>query len=548
MTDYRLHITYVCEGRQKSISASVPELELQQTVTKNRICVQLKAHKPLQIRQARLEIPYTFEKSDRFFANGYQSWTDTKVFARDEKMPDIGRLGKLPFGKKFGFRFVGDYTFADYSKKPGVFHSNSYAYVEKEGEIDFFGSLSDRTGWTVLEANMPKNRLSVLKDVQGVTFQGDYTLFDLYVENGSYDAVFDHYFTALQIQPLPAQKIKGYTSWYNYYQDIEETLILRDLKAFSAHPGLINTFQIDDGYQTAVGDWLSVDAKKFPNGMQSIANVIHEQGLQAGIWLAPFGAQKDSAVAKMHPDWLLKNRKGKPFFVGGNWGGFCALDIYNPQVRDYIRHCFDVVLHTWGFDLVKLDFLYAASVLPRNNKSRGEIMYDAIDFIRECVGDKKILACGVPMMPCFGKVEYMRIGADMTHQWQDSKYRKKMHREDTSTVNAIYNSIYRRHLNGRAFLCDPDVFLLRDYNIHFSFEERKLLAKLIKIFGSVLFTSDDISRYDEAQTQVLLDTLSQEEVHLKDVSVKQDVCTVVFTEDGVEKRLCFNIKTGEACD
>lgn len=75
----------------------------------------------------------------------------------------------------------------------------------------------------------------------------------------------------------------------------------------------VNTFQIDDGYQTAVGDWLSIDLKKFPSGMKHIADSIHSKGFQAGIWLAPFGAQKNSKLAAEHPDWLIKDKRANPF-------------------------------------------------------------------------------------------------------------------------------------------------------------------------------------------------------------------------------------------
>ncbi|MEG2721066.1 MAG: alpha-galactosidase, partial [Oscillospiraceae bacterium] len=339
----------------------------------------------------------------------------------------------------------------------------------------------------------------IYKDLEGITINGEYTAFDLFTKKGEYDEIFDSYFEAMNIKPLTDKKIKGYTSWYNYYQNINEEVILRDLDALcSKANGLFDTFQIDDGYQVAVGEWLNVDKKKFPNGMKPIAQAIHKNNLQAGIWLAPFGIQHNSQLVKQHPDWLICNEKGKPICVGGNWGGFYAVDIYNEEVRDYIKKFFNVILNEWGYDLVKLDFLYAAAILPRNNKTRGEIMYDAIDLIREAVGDnKKILGCGVQMMPCFGKVEYMRIGADMSLNWKNSLSRKMMHREDVSTINALNNSIYRRHLNERAFLCDPDVFLIRDYNVKFTFEQRKLLAKFIKIFGGVIFTSDDVNRYNK---------------------------------------------------
>ena len=366
---------------------------------------------------------------------------------------------------------------------------------------------------------------------------------NLYFTSGGYDEVFDSYFEILGIKPRTVDKIKGYTSWYNYYQEISEDIILRDLRSLSAEKDYVNTFQIDDGYQTAVGDWLSIDKKKFPHGMKPIADEIHKDGLKAGIWLAPFGAQFNSTVAKHHPDWLIKDEKGKPIPVGANWGGFYGIDFYKKDAAEYIRNCFDTILNDWGFDMVKLDFLYACSIVPMYNKTRGQIACEAMDFIRECVGDKLILGCGVWMLPCFGKVDYMRIGADMALGWKHSLLRKMMHREDVSTPNAIHNSVYRRCFNGRAFLCDPDVFLLRRTNIKFAPEQQELLAKFIKLFGGVLFMSDNVGDYDKKQLELFHDTLS-DDAELLAVNESGDTIFVDYRQNGSEHTLKFCVTDG----
>src|SRR5699024_7163536 len=111
-----------------------------------------------------------------------------------------------------------------------------------------------------------------------------------------------------------------------------------------------------DGYQTAVGDWLSLKSE-FSDGMRPITDRLHKNGSKAGLWLAPFSAHKNSQLIKDHPDWLARDSKGKPVFGGLNWGGFYSLDIYNQGVRDYLKKVFDTVFYEWGFDMVKLDFL-----------------------------------------------------------------------------------------------------------------------------------------------------------------------------------------------
>lgn len=542
--NYRLNFTYKADNQKKTVDCQNDDVAFDLQQNANGLKLTVIPKKAISDISFYLEREYDFSGDKRFFANGFQSWTDTKEFAKNEMMADEGLIGKGIFGKSpFGINLVGDYTFVHQPKEYGIFHSISFAYVRDGKSIDLFGSLNDRTGYTIIYADMNKNTLKYSKDVEGITISEPYELLDLYFDNGEYDAVFDRYFDAMNIKPLTDRKIKGYTSWYNYYQNINEDIILRDLEAIGKRSDLVNTFQIDDGYQTAVGDWLSIDKKKFPNGMKPVADKIHEKGLKAGIWLAPFGAQKGSKIATEHPDWLVKNKKGKPITVGANWGGFYPLDIDNQQARDYIKGVFDVVLNQWGFDLVKLDFLYATAVVPMHNKTRGQLAYESIDFLRECVGDKQILGCGVQQMPCFGKVEYMRIGADMSLGWKHSLIRKNMHREDVSTPNAIHNSVYRRCLNKRAFLCDPDVFLLRKTNIHFTAQQQRVLAKFIKLFGEVLFVSDNVDDYDDEQLAMFNDTLT-DDAHIVAINETNDKLFIDYVQNGEAHTLGFCVTDG----
>lgn len=543
--NYKLNFSYKTGKEIKTTEISNDDVSFDLRQTENGLTLTVIPKKEISDISFYLERGYEYPQNSKFFANGFQSWTDTKEFAKNELMADEGIVGKGLFGKSpFGMNLVGNYTFVEQSKECGVFHSNSFAYVRNEKNIDFFGSLNDRTGYTIIYADMNKNTLRFSKDVEGITISEPYELLDLYFDNGGYDEVFDRYFAKMNVKPLTDKKIKGYTSWYNYYQKINEKIILRDLDAISEKTDKVNTFQIDDGYQTAVGDWLSINKTKFPNGMKPIVEKIHAKGWQAGLWLAPFGAQKGSKLASEHSDWLVKGKNGKPIMVGANWGGFYAIDIDNTDARAYIKNVFDTVLNDWGFDLVKLDFLYATAVVPLHNKTRGQLAYESIDFLRECVGNKQILGCGVQQMPCFGKVEYMRIGADMDLGWKHKFFRNLTHREDVSTPNAIHNSVYRRCLNNRAFLCDPDVFLLRRSNIKFTFEQQKVLAKFIKLFGSVLFMSDNVDEYDDEQMAVFNDTLADDDMQIVAINETNNKLFIDYTQNGEPHTLGFCVTDG----
>lgn len=507
--------------------------------------------RPITLISASLEFWHEYEKDEKFFVNGYQSWTTSgEMSAEDIYRGTTPLAGVTKYTKDMAIT-SGDYAFTRYEPRPGFFHSFTYTYLRRGDEFELFGSLSERNGYTVFYSDMEKHIFSVEKDVEGLTISEPYEMFDIVRVVGGYDEVFDKYFAAMN---LPAKKridrLTGYTSWYNYFQKIDENIILRDLKGFSRARESVNIFQIDDGYEPFVGDWLDYNGRDFPNGMKTIADAVHREGYLAGIWLAPFNVQRGkSRILKEHPDWLIRNPDGKPQLGCVAWGGAYTLDIYNSEVREHLKKVFDTVLNDWGYDMVKLDFLYSQCRTPRDNKTRGTIMCEAMDFLRECVGDKLILGCGVPLGPAFGVVDACRISCDVDLSYGGKFYNSmSINNELPSAQNAINNSMFRRHLNGRAFLNDPDVFFLRDHNLTFTWEQKLLLAKINNLFGRVLFVSDDAGEYSEAELEVLKETFRESDAKILDVKCvgarADGNYEIKFIENGEEKLLYFNLFTG----
>lgn len=507
--------------------------------------------RPITLISASLEFWHEYEKNEKFFVNGYQSWTTSGEMSSDDIYRGTTPLAGVTKYTKDMAITSGDYAFARYEPRLGFFHSFTYTYLRRGDEFEFFGSLSERNGYTVFYSDMEKHIFSVEKDVEGLTISEPYEMFDIVRVVGGYDEVFDKYFAAMS---LPAKKrvdrLTGYTSWYNYFQKIDENIILRDLKGLSRARESVNIFQIDDGYEPFVGDWLDYNGRDFPNGMKTIADAVHREGYLAGIWLAPFNVQRGkSRILKEHPDWLIRNPDGKPQLGCVAWGGAYTLDIYNPEVREHLKKVFDTVLNDWGYDMVKLDFLYSQCRTPRDNKTRGTIMCEAMDFLRECVGDKLILGCGVPLGPAFGVVDACRISCDVDLSYGGKFYNSmSINNELPSAQNAINNSMFRRHLNGRVFLNDPDVFFLRDHNLTFTWEQKLLLAKINNLFGRVLFVSDDAGEYSEAELEVLKETFRESDAKILDVKCvgarADGNYEIKFIENGEEKLLYFNLFTG----
>ena len=529
---------------------------------KNSIKGVLKAKCDMVMKSFEMECEKDFDDDDLFFANGYQAWTTTREFSKNDNFKGLIKAANINKSLKHFAGLSGDYHFEKYGEE-GKFHAYTYCYFREKGEkeIKLYGSRSERNGFTIFAVDMKNDKFTLKKDVDGLklTAGQEYEIFDIAIIKGDMDEVMDKYFFDFVGCKKPAiDHLSGYTSWYNYFQDISEDIILRDLNGLDRASDEVNIFQVDDGYQQAVGDWLLIDEKKFPNGMKYIADEIHKKGYKAGIWLAPFSAQVSSKIANDHPDWLLThNRNGKKMLGCQGWGGAYTLDIYNPEVRAYIKEVFDTVLNDWGFDMVKLDFLYSQCIEPRNGKTRGEIMCDGVDFLREVCGDKWILGCGVPIGACMGIFDACRISCDASKNWKFTLKGNlsvntlvssiRINCENPSSQNAIINTIFRNHLDGRAFCNDPDVFFLRDININYTMEQKLLHGKINSVCGNVLFVSDNAGDFDEERIGYLKEFFKNKDYKVTLAEfVNKDTIHLNFTENGEEKCLIFKLKTGES--
>ncbi len=478
-------------------------------------------------------IPLAAGEYERIFMNGYQTWTSCPEYTTLDRIPGLSALPERTV-RKNRFDRYGDYHFVRYPNTPGITHGFSYCYIRRRETFRLLASLDETPGYTEFTYDAPLAALFLKRDCAGLRCGGTYRLFELFAGRGNEDQVFDGWFRAMCVKPLPARPIRGYTSWYNRFTAITESSVRADLEGCGTLLSPGDLFQVDDGWEPAVGDWLACDGGKFPSGMKALAGSIHAAGFQAGLWLAPFVAQEGSGLCREHPDWLLRVN-GQPWALGSNWGGFYALDIDNPEVTEYVRRVFHRVIHEWGFDFLKLDFLYGAAPFGTPEETRAARMIRALRFLREVCGDTPILGCGVPVMPAFGQVEYCRVSCDVCLTWDDTPFMRLCHRERVSTKNAILNTLFRRELNGRAHVNDPDVFFLRDGNIELRDDQKLLLARINALFGGVLLISDDPGSYMESQR-----ALYKELVHLstaENVSFDADNFTVRFTLDGEERTL-----------
>ena len=509
-----------------------PEVQTGQTEAAG--CVHITCTLPEgKLKEVRAVLPVTMEDDEKVFMNGYQTWTHCPEYGKQDRIRGLHGIPKF-IVDKFGLDRYGDYHFVDYPNRRGVTHGFSWCYFRRGERFRLVASLDEQPGYTMFRYDSGKGELTIERDCAGVACGGEFHAFDLYFAEGTETEVFDGWFAAMGISAPAAKPLTGYSSWYNRYENITEDAIRTDLAGCKTLLSPGDLFQIDDGWEPAVGDWLETDQNKFPHGLKPLADEIHDAGFLAGLWLAPFVCQKSSAIMREHPDWLLQV-DGKPWRCGCNWGDFYALDIDNPRVRDYLQKVFHRVLREWGFDLVKLDFLYGGAPFGTERESRAGRMIRGMDLLREFCGDKLILGCGVPVMPAFGRVDYCRVSCDVSLDWDDKWFMRLIHRERVSTKQAINNSFFRRQLNGRAYLSDPDVFFLREDNLKLTEERKLLLAKVNALLGGVLLTSDDPATYTETQRQIFRELLRLKDA--ENVRADGDEMVIRYVLDGRENVL-----------
>jgi alpha-galactosidase len=477
--------------------------------------VLLQTKKPIEIDGAKIKATIDTTQYGTYFCNGFQSWTTSKEFFPNEKIGKPAALGKAIA------KYYGDYTYFKYKARKGNIHSWTYTYLRNKAQdkITLLASVAEFSGFTIFSYQLKKGLLKIIKEINDLEVAAnttynllewveahgeEYEAFNWYAEKNFENVENEAARKGFSIKKSIAKPEPGWTSWYNYYRNIVADTILKNLNAFKQQQIPIGIFQIDDGFQKSVGEWTQTN-EKFPDGMKPIADAIHINNVKAGLWLAPFIIEKKSLLYETKKDWLLKNDKGKPIKAGYNplWSGwYYPLNIYNQEVQQYLKNTFDTVLNHQGYDMVKLDFLFAACINPPADKTRGEMMFDGMLMLREWCGDKFILGCGVPLGTAFHLVDYCRVSSDIHMKWEQKVMKAMDMRERVSVWSTITSNIGRRHLNGTMFLNDPDVFVLREENNKLKWNEKVVLFQANNLFGSLVFTSDNIGNYNSEALQL----------------------------------------------
>lgn len=288
----------------------------------------------------------------------------------------------------------------------------------------------------------------------------------------------------------------GWCSWYCFGPDVTEQQVLDNLDAIAKSVPALRYVQIDDGYQSAMGDWLET-GKAFGGGVQGVLKKIRERGFEPAIWVAPFIAEAASQVFQNHPDWFIKDADGKPLpsdrvtFGGWRHGPWYALDGTNPEVQQHLETVFRTMRQEWGCTYFKLDANFWGAMHGGHfhdpHATRIEAYRRGMAAILRGAGDSFLLGCNHPIWPSFGLIHGSRSSNDISRDWN-------------TFAHTARENLSRNWQNGQLWWNDPDCAVLTG---NLSEDEFHFHATALYATGGMLLSGDDLTRLPPDRLDIL---------------------------------------------
>lgn len=488
----------------------------------------------VQGRTGRVEI-FRTPAPPRFLMNNWQSWGPTQAMfpgehlaGLDERMADYSRFVFSPVPEEAARTLVSDYFIGAPEFLAGFLSSRTaHPYFAVEGDeivgyLEYFGT------------HFPEAAaLEPLLVLSGMPLE---RLLERYAEA-----------TAAENKvKIDFKNPIGWSSWYQYFTRLTPADIEKNLE-IARRDYVFDVFQIDDGYEADIGDWLRT--KSGFGDLAALARKIRASGYAAGIWTAPFSASATSELFRLHPDWFVRENgggeNGPPAVCYRNWGrDIYALDTTHPRVPEWLRETYSA-LRQMGFNYFKIDFLFSAAMpgcrfLPLTPI---QAYRQGMAAIREAAGPDFVLGCGAPLLPSLGFVDGMRVGEDTAPFWDPAKSGV----QGPNAKIAIKNPILRWFMHGRWWLNDPDCLLLRNQDIDLAPNERALYARVSGVLDAMLIDSDDLELVSPEGRALFAEAVSLQGGNVEVDGVLEDDLYMISSRDGKAGaiRLAVNLSENE---
>ena len=265
--------------------------------------------------------------------------------------------------------------------------------------------------------------------------------------------------------------------------------MLENLDAMDELDLPIEVVQLDDGYQTEIGDWLSLSSRF--DSLPDLVDRIRQRGRGTGIWTAPFLVGERSQVAAHHPG-LAGRRAGRTAARGTQLGaGPLRARRHAPGRRGVAAGGLPHVRRAGGSDCTRsTSSMRARSRGSATRTSPGSPRTAAAwQLIREAIGpDSYLLGCGAPILPSVGLVDGLRVGPDTAPEHEPLLGDMSQ----PSSKAAMLTSAARAFTHGRFWAADPDCLIVRP-----EVQEREAWAAHVERYGGVRASSDRLRSLDD---------------------------------------------------
>ncbi|MGE5575962.1 MAG: glycoside hydrolase family 36 protein [Syntrophothermus sp.] len=305
-------------------------------------------------------------------------------------------------------------------------------------------------------------------------------------------------------------------------QELREEDILHNVSFLKSNRSMlpVDFVEVGPGYQSKFGDWL-IPNERFPHGMRWLADQIKTAGFKPGIWLAPFLASEDSFLVAEHPRWVLRGGDGKPVRPGfGSKNKLVALDSSHPEVQRWLKELLATITADWGFEYVKVDYLYAAALEGAryyNRFTRASAYRKGLSTIREAAGKAFLHGSHGFLGPSLGLVDAMRVGPDPSGSWQAApradeeafpwRHPGRSHLlqdlNRPTTEGTIRNAIARSFLHRRFWFNDLGALVAGGSGARFTEDEVKSLLTVAGLSGGVITFGEIVPLLSQKSMELL---------------------------------------------
>jgi alpha-galactosidase len=409
----------------------------------------------------------------RVYAEGWQSWSQTRSFPATAAPLPVTSPESLAIDCQYG-----------QAAQAGMFQGSGLLAVDPAGRgpVTVFGAREASSRVPVIQARLHGEELIVCADTP-VTASQDGGPGGI---PGALGRWADRFATGLALREIPP----AWCSWYQYYSGVTQADVLANLAAMDALRIPVGVVQVDDGYESCPGDWLTASGR-FPDLPGLIATIRHT-GRRAGIWIAPMLVGRSSKLFASHPGWVVRDPgTGEPVYAGAVCRDSCAaLDLTHPDAAGYLAGVLGT-MRGWGVSYFKIDFCYAGAVEgSRYAAMTGVEAYrHGLRLIRDAIGpDALLVGCGAPILPSVGLVDAMRVGPDIAADYEPPGGQPTM----PSQRNAARNVIARAWQHGRFWVNDPDCLMLRP-----EVQRRSEWASVVEHYGGLRCCGDGLRQLDD---------------------------------------------------